>query len=107
MRLVVGSALVDHGILGFRGETTLEAVIVGVLTTGTGILFLAGLWTPFAGTLGAAVELWCAFSQPSDPLIHLLLLTMGVVLALVGPGAWSVDARLFGWKRIDIRSRRN
>ena len=27
---------------------------------------------------------------------------MGAALELVGPGAWSVDARLFGWKRIDV-----
>jgi uncharacterized membrane protein YphA (DoxX/SURF4 family) len=107
MRLVAGPTLVDHGILGFRGEPALEGIIVGVLTTGAGILFLAGLWTPFAGTLAAAVELWSAFSQPWDLLIHILLLTIGVALALVGPGAWSVDARLFGWKRIDIRSGKN
>ena len=28
-----------------------------------------------------------------------------VSLALVGPGAWSVDARLFGWKRINVHDR--
>ena len=81
MRLVAGSTLVDRGIIGFRGELALEGVIVGVLTTGTGILFLAGLWTPFAGTLAAAVELWCVFLRPQDPLVHILLLTMGVALA--------------------------
>ena len=26
---------------------------------------------------------------------------------LLGPGAWSVDARLFGWKRIDIENQKN
>jgi putative oxidoreductase len=107
MRLVAGSTLVDHGIIGFHGEPALEGALVGVLTTGAGILLLAGLWTPFAGTLAAAVELWCAFSHPWDLSIHILLLTIGVALALIGPGAWSLDARLFGWKRIDIRSRQN
>jgi hypothetical protein len=29
---------------------------------------------------------------------------MGAALALVGPGALSMDAWLFGWKRIDIES---
>ena len=30
----------------------------------------------------------------------------GVTLALVGPGGWSLDARLFGRRRIDIPERR-
>jgi hypothetical protein len=32
-----------------------------------------------------------------------LLAGLGAALALLGPGAWSVDARLYGWKRIEIR----
>ena len=32
-----------------------------------------------------------------------MLGTLGVALALLGPGGWSVDARLFGWKRIGDR----
>ena len=110
MRLVAGFTLVDHGIIGLRGEPPLERVIVYVvyvLATGAGILLLAGLWTPFAGVLSAVIELWCAFSQPGDPLTHILLVTLGTGLALIGPGAWSVDARLFGWKRIDIRNRKS
>jgi hypothetical protein len=37
-------------------------------------------------------------------LSHVLLMTLTIASALVGPGAWSVDARFFGWKRIDIRN---
>ena len=102
MRLVVGIALIHHGIAGLRAEPQLGRVVLDVLATGAGLFLLAGLWTPVAGSVVAVIELWYAFSQPGDPLIHILLGTVGVALALVGPGKWSVDARLFGWKRINI-----
>ena len=107
MRLVAGFTLIAHGIFGLQAEPALERAIVQVLATGAGILLLAGLWTPLAGALSAVTELWSAFSQPGDPLTHILLVTLGIALALVGPGAWSVDARLFGWKRINIRDRKS
>jgi hypothetical protein len=70
-----------------------------------GGLLVAGLWTPIAGAGVAVFEVWNAFSQPGDPWAKILLGTLGLALALLGPGAWSIDARLFGWKRIDIRPR--
>ena len=107
MRLVAGITLVSRGIVGLWGEPQLESAVLHVLSTGAGILLLAGLWTPFAGVLAAAIELWHVFSQPVDALTNILLVTLGIALALVGPGAWSVDARLFGWKRINIRDRKS
>ena len=104
MRLVAGITLVSRGIVGLRGEPQFEDAVLHALSTGAGIFLLTGLWTPIAGVLGAAIDLWYAFSQPGDALTHILLVTLGIALALVGPGAWSIDARLFGWKRIDIRN---
>ena len=106
MRLVTGIALVDRGVMRLlAGPPTLLAVL-SVLTTGAGLLLLAGLWTPIAGTLVAVIEFWKVFLHVGDPWIYILLGTFGAGLALLGPGAWSVDARVFGWKRIDIRTRK-
>jgi hypothetical protein len=30
------------------------------------------------------------------------LSAMAAALALIGPGIWSIDARFFGWRRIEI-----
>jgi hypothetical protein len=53
------------------------------------------------------IELWNILSQAGDPWIPILLGTFGAALALLGPGGWSVDSRLFGWKRIDMRDRKS
>ncbi len=48
---------------------------------------------------------WRLLNYCAVVVLFVLLATIGAAQALVGPGAWSIDARLFGWKRIDIRDR--
>ena len=67
-----------------------------------GILLFVGLWTPVTGSLIAVTELWIAMTQIGDPWISVMLATLGVTAAMIGPGAWSIDARLFGRKHIEI-----
>jgi uncharacterized membrane protein YphA (DoxX/SURF4 family) len=71
-----------------------------MIAAAAGILLLVGLWTPIAGGLIAVVEVWMAF-YGGNPLISIMLATFGFTLAAIGPGAWSIDARLFGRKHID------
>jgi uncharacterized membrane protein YphA (DoxX/SURF4 family) len=63
-----------------------------------GLLLIAGLWTPVAGIVAACAEAWVAFSSHAHAGIAAGLAVLGVTLALIGPGAWSVDARLYGRK---------
>ena len=107
MRLVVGIAVVVRRIIELQSAPPNSLAVIHVLAIAAGILLLAGLWTPIAGVLLALIEIWRVFTHPHDPWSHILLGTLGVALAMLGPGAWSVDARLFGWKRIDIRDRKN
>jgi putative oxidoreductase len=76
-----------------------------LVAAGAALFLLVGLWTPVVGVLMAIAELCLTFSYPIDPWRHILLGALGAALAMLGPGAWSVDARLFGRKRIHIPQR--
>jgi putative oxidoreductase len=107
MRAVAGSALVFHEVMALRGGVATGAAVLHALGAGAGILLIVGLWTPIAGSVVALIELWNILSQAEDPSIPILLGTFGAALVLLGPGGWSVDSRLFGWKRIDPRDRKS
>jgi uncharacterized membrane protein YphA (DoxX/SURF4 family) len=105
MRLVAGGVLVYRGVAGLMGVLPIGPAPLLVAKIVCGSLLIAGLWTPVTGALVALLEIGIFLLQSEDPWLHLLLATLGTCLALLGPGVWSVDARLFGWKRIDIGDR--
>jgi uncharacterized membrane protein YphA (DoxX/SURF4 family) len=107
MRLVAGSGLIANGAIILLGGPPAGTSILSSLQTAAGLLLLVGLWTPIAGTLATFIEIWHALSNPADPWIYLLLATLAAALAMIGPGVWSVDAHLFGLKRIDIPARKS
>jgi uncharacterized membrane protein YphA (DoxX/SURF4 family) len=110
--LRVGAAipLLYFGIAGTAGSLGQPLnIALRIVAAAGGILLLLGLWTPIAGIAVAIDELWIAFSpsvaQLSDQWLHILLAILAAAVAMLGPGAWSVDARLFGRKRFEIDGR--
>lgn len=106
MRVVAATALASKAISGLSNQLQIGSAPIFVLEMSAGLLLLVGLWTPLAGLLVVVLQGVLLFSRPPDPWTHILLATLGGALALLGPGAWSADARLFGWKRINIRDPR-
>ena len=108
MRVVVGSALVVRaGLRLWSDSPPMNVTIPAVLLIGAGTLLIVGLWTPIVGTFIALIEIWKMLTVAGDKWVWLLLGTAAVALAMLGPGLWSIDARLFGWKRIEAPPRKN
>lgn len=80
-------------------------ILLDVVIAGGAILLLIGLWTPIAGALIAVAELGLALVHPTEPWRHVQFAALGAALAMLGPGGCSLDARLFGRKRIQIPQR--
>ena len=107
MRLVIGSVLVVRASAMLWNDPPVTKTITSAFLAGCGILLIPGLWTPIAGALIALVETWQIITISGDRWVSLLLGTVGGALAMLGPGLWSVDARLFGWKRVQSPPRRS
>lgn len=99
-RMLTAILLVHFGIMELADKSFSPSMIPQIIAACAGILLLVGLWTPVVGSLIAVAELWIAFANGSDPWIPIVLATFGATIAMIGPGEWSIDARLFGRKHI-------
>jgi putative oxidoreductase len=106
LRVVAGSSLIARSIPVLGNTPTFGTGFFQLFIATAGLLLIAGLWTPVGAAVMGLLELWRIISGHGDPASDILLCVLALAIALLGPGAWSVDARLFGWKRIEIDTRK-
>ena len=106
MRLVVGAVVLWRAGPGLWSGPPLDIVASAALALAA-LLLIAGLWTPVAAAVVAVVAI-SEILRTGELLNGLLLAaTIGCALTMLGPGRLSIDARLFGWKRIDAPLRKS
>lgn len=112
LRLVVAATLVGHGVLCAQASDRMTAMVwvSFIFLLISGACLLVGFLTPILSLLAAIECLAIAFSWfpfeltgPLESKLALVAITaIAASIALLGPGAFSLDARLFGWKEIVI-----
>lgn len=98
-RLLVGTLLIRDALPQTGGS---HAVTCRVAQVVAAVLLVMGLGTPLVGTAVVPIEIWIALSIATDLWSAFVISVLAATLAMIGPGAWSIDARLFGRKHVEV-----
>jgi uncharacterized membrane protein YphA (DoxX/SURF4 family) len=119
LRLVDGLGLIGEGMHLFTPEGTspepTSVLLLSLVLVAGAILLMLGLRTSLAGsaagisTAGAAFYANYHLKLPGNAmdawgLLFALVFFLSGSLALLGPGGYSLDARLSGWRMIKLSS---
>lgn len=102
LRLVVGCLLIHDGIVALMGPPERESIALQIIAAIAAIFLLIGLWTPLACTLVTLTELGIVLRGTDQLRSVILLAAIAIAITILGPGAQSIDAILFGRKRLDL-----
>jgi putative oxidoreductase len=101
LRFCAGAQLILERLQHAFNQASWSAQGVGLAQLLTGSLLILGWWTPAAGACAALLGIGLALSDNRWEL-HIAQACIALGLLALGPGAWSIDARLYGRKHIDI-----
>jgi uncharacterized membrane protein YphA (DoxX/SURF4 family) len=120
LRLVDGLGLLGEAIHPVAGASSAptSALLLSVALVGSATMLILGLRTSLAGSAGAlctagaallGAQRWNVPGTEMDAWLCLfaLLFLLSSSLALLGAGSYSLDARLYGWRRIRLSSKKS
>ena len=99
-RVLTSTVLVYSGITQVLQNDRSALSIPYVIAAVAGVFLLLGLWTPVAGITIAVVELWILLARSGYWLTPIMLTGLAATVAMIGPGMWSIDAKLYGRKHL-------
>jgi putative oxidoreductase len=99
-RVLTSSILLYFGAM-HPGNAGLKTSGPHMIAAVAGIFLLFGLGTPLAGITIAIVEVWVSLASSGNSLVPIVMAGLGVTIAMIGPGTWSIDARLYGRKHLE------
>ena len=106
LRLLTAAMLIHLAIASLREGPPPTMAALQIVGVAAAVFLAIGLFTPVAGAVAAIAKVWIAIlrfsSHSGDPWIALAQATLAAALAMIGPGACSVDARRFSRKHIDL-----
>jgi putative oxidoreductase len=102
LRFVTGTPLLVGAISIWFGVSDAISLYLRLIGAVSAVFIVLGLWTPLAATLEAMIEGWRSFAGGTFDIDHAAHALIGLALIMLGPGRWSIDARLYGRKRIDV-----
>ena len=97
LRLAVAAVLMS----GTRFCPGPEAEVLLALSRIAAVLIVVGWYTPLAALSGALVSL-CSFWVCRELGFNVLMIAILVAIGLLGAGAYSIDARLYGRRRLVV-----
>jgi hypothetical protein len=104
LRFSVMASLMFDGC-PYRSNAAPSWILVALGTTA--LLLCLGLFTPICSVLCAVLEAFCLLRMGGRYQFHPILdLMTCIILALLGPGAYSIDSMLFGRRRLMLPPRR-
>ena len=100
-RVLTSTVLLYFGGTHFVETTRLGLRLPYLIGDVAGVFLLLGLWTPVTGITIAIVEAWIFLAWPGFSLTPIMLAGLGGTVAMIGPGMWSIDAKLYGRKHLE------